>query len=241
MAAYAPYILMAAGTAASIAGQQSQAREQRRIINRAMDDTAKTQKEGAQMVLDQAAKLSPQQRQQALADQENATYSQAQQDLSGRMDAGGTGAIIDTAGSPGAVSQDFVKAKADKAISEGTRLMEVAREAAKTRAPGQLLTSEGQQVADLMGRLGSKYGANKNMSQAATLDAQNVDTPLYGKLGKIASMVGSIWAGGQMAAGGAGAGAGSYSLAGNGAQLGEASAPSFWSSAGSRIRFAAPG
>lgn len=235
MAAYAPYILMAAGTAASVAGQQSQAREQRRILNRAMEATDKTQKEGAQMVLDQAQKLSPIQRQQALADQEAATYAQAQKDLAGRMDAGGTGAIIDTAGDAGAVSSDFVKAKADKAISEGSRLMEVAREAAKTRAPGQLLTTEGQQLSDLMGQLGSKYGANKNMSQAAGLDAQNADTPLYGKLGKIASMVGSMWAGG--AGGAAGAGATSYSLPTSGAQLGASNVPSFWSSAGSRIRF----
>lgn len=237
MAAYAPYILMAAGTAASMAGQQSQQREQRRILNRAMDDTAKTQKEGSQLVLDQAGKLSGTARQQAMADQEALTYAQAQRDLGGVMAPDGNGAIIDTAGSPGAVSSDFVKAKADKALSEGTRLMDVAREAAKTRAPGQVLTREGQQVADLTGRLGSMYGANRNMGQAATLDAQDVDTPLYGKLGKIASMVGSIWAGGQMAGGAGGAGAGSYSLAGSGAQLGQPAAGGFWSSAGSRIRF----
>lgn len=235
MAAYAPYIVMALGTAANIAGQQSQQREQRRILNRALDDTEKTQKEGAQMVLDQAGKLSPLQRQQAMADQEAATYDQAQKDLAGRMDAGGAGAIIDTAGSAGNVSQDFVKARADKAISEGNRLMDVAREAAKVRAPGQVMTSEGQQVADLMGRLGSKYGANRNMGQAATMDAQSVDTPLYGKLGKVAQMVGSIWAAGAGSAG-AGAGASSYSLAGNGAQLGQPASPSFWNSA-ARIRF----
>lgn len=236
MAAYAPYILMAAGTAANIAGQRQQQREQRSILNRALEDTAKTQKQGSQAVLEEAQKLSPQARQEALAQQEAQTYAQAQQDLAGRVDAGGTGAIIDTAGNAGNVSQDFARAKADKAISEGNRLMDVAREAAKVRAPSGVLQAEGQRFADLTGRLGSLYGTNRNMAQAAQLDAQNVDEPTWGKLGKLAATVGSVWAAGAGMGANAAANAGQYSLAGNGAQLGSTGGSGFWGNA-ARIRF----
>lgn len=219
-----PGLLLGGSTALQIAGEKSKQREQRRILNRALDDTAKTQQQGTQMVLDQGKQLSPMARAAALADQEAQTLAQTRTDLGGVTQPGASGAaIIDTAGSPGAVSQDFIKARADKALTEGTRLMEVAREAAKVRAPGQVLTRDGQSVADLTSTLGSMYGTNRNMTQAAQLDAEQVDTPWYGKLGNLAQKAATIYFAANGLAGAApAAGASSpYSLAGSGARFGD--------------------
>lgn len=230
-----PGLLLGGSTALQMAGEKSRQREQRRILNRALDDTAKTQQQGAQMVLDQGNKLTGAARQAALADQEAQTLAQTQRDLGGVMAPNGGAAIIDTAGSPGAVSTDFIKAKADKALSEGTRLMDVAREAAKTRAPGHVLTSEGQQVADLTSRLGSMYGSNRNMAGAAQLDADQVDTPWYGKLGNLAQKAATIY----FAANGlpSSAAATDFSLPTAGAKLGDTAAETFWNPQGSPVRF----
>lgn len=197
------------GPLLQMAGQEAKQREQRRILNRAMEDTKRTQEQGARMLLDEAGKFAPGTRQQSMADQEAQTYAQTAQDLGGVLSPNG-GAIIDTAGSAGNVSQDFARASADKALSEGTRLMSVAREAAKVRAPGQVLTREGQGVADLTGRLNSMYGSNRNMANAAQLDAEQVDEPWYGKLGRLAQQAAVMYAtggaGGGSPAGGASGG-----------------------------------
>lgn len=228
-------LVLGGTTGMQIAGQQAQKREQRRILNRALDNTQRTQQQGAQMLLDEARKIAPANRQQALADQEAASYAQSQKDLGGVMNPGTGGAIIDTAGSAGNVSKDFVRSSADKAITEGSRLMAVAREAAKVRAPGQVLAKEGQGVADLTGRLNSMYGSNRNMANAAELDSQQVDEPWYGKLGKIAQQAAMIYM--TAGAGAPAAGSSSFALPSAGASLGESATPSFWSQAGSRIRF----
>lgn len=170
----------AAGTAAEYQGQQDKARKQRGILNEAFQDQKKATDKATALVVDEAGKLNGDARQQAMVDQEAQAFAQTQKDLAG---AGGDIVASDTSGN---VSSDFVKAKADKAVSEGNRLTAIAREAAKLRAPGQVTSDDKMRQADLMSRTGSMWGTTRNKSQAATLDAQSVQDPWYGTAGKIA-------------------------------------------------------
>lgn len=132
-----PLILAAAmgGTALEYAGQQQAKRERRKILNQAFDDQRRTTEKSAQMLADEGAKYGGD-RQQSFSDQEAAIYDQTQKDLAG---AGGDMVGSDTGGN---VSSDFMKAKADKALAEGSRLTAIAREAAKLRAPGMVTSNE---------------------------------------------------------------------------------------------------
>ncbi len=186
--------------------QRHMAKERRQILNRAYDENQRTQDEGAQRVLAEAQKMSPAARQAAMAEQEAAAFAQAQQDLGGQASPGAGGAIIDTAGSAGNVSADFIKRSADTAIGEGNRLMQVAREAARVRAPGQTLTQEGLSRSQLTGDLASMWSANRSRAQAAELDAQNVEEPTYAKLARVAKQAAMLYMTGGMG-GDAGAGA----------------------------------
>lgn len=202
--------LMAAGTGAQMIGARQQQKQQRNILNRAMDDTARTQRQATTQVMDEAKKFTPESRMQAMQDAEQANYSQAQTDVGG-----GAAANIPTAS--GNVSADYIKAQADRALSEGNRLTSIAREAAKVRAPGSMQNAEALRRANLTGDLASRWATNRNMSAAAQQDAASVDAPWYSDLGKIASAVGSA----ALMAPAAGA-AGTAGVTGaNGAFLGE--------------------
>ena len=77
--------------------------------------------------------------------------------------------------------------------------------------------AEALRRASLTGELGSRWSRNRNMSNAAQMDAQSVEAPWYSDLGKIASAVGSA----ALLAPAAGA-AGTAGVTGaNGAFLGE--------------------
>lgn len=196
-----PLILAAAlgGTALEIQGQRQAAKERRSILNQAFDEQRRTTEKSAQMLADEGAKFSGDERQKAIDAQEAAVYGQTQQDLAG---AGG-----DMVGSAtgGNVSSDFMKAKADKAITEGNRLTAIAKEAAKLRAPGMLVDSEKQRQADLMGRTGSMWNRTRNMVNAGVMDAQSVQEPGYAQLGRLAKQAAMIYALGGAGAGAAGA------------------------------------
>jgi hypothetical protein len=210
-AAAIPYLLLAGGTAAKYAGDRKAANERRDILNKSLQRTQATSDDAARQVVVEGQQFTPDARAAAMQDLENAAFQRAQSDLS----AGGAGGdVVDTAGGAGANSAAFVKARADKAISEGNRITDIAREMARNRGTGDLLQAEGLRRADLAGRLGSAASSSRNMAQADQLDAQNVDTPLYGKLGGLAQMAGAAWL-----AGGAGAGAGG-AASGSGATVG---------------------
>lgn len=159
-------------------GQKAAQREQRDILNRAFEDQRNTADKTTAGVVGEAQSLSGEARKAAMNAQEAAVYGQTQQDLAG---AGGDMVGSETGGN---VSADFMKAKADKTISEGNRLTAIAREAAKLRAPGQLTTEEAQRQADLMARNGSMWGSTRNRARAATQDANAVQMPWYGQLGQ---------------------------------------------------------
>ncbi len=198
------------GTGAQMIGARQQQKKQRAILNRAMEDTAQTQQQATSQVMDEAKKFTPEARMQSMQEAEQSAYDRAQADVGG-----GAAANIPTAS--GNVSADYLKAKADSAISEGNRLTAIAREAAKVRAPGNLQNAEALRRASLTGELGSRWSRNRNMSAAAQQDAASVEAPWYSDLGKIASAVGSA----ALLAPAAGA-AGTAGVTGaNGAFLGE--------------------
>jgi len=219
MAAYAPYLLMAAGTAADVVGQSSANSERRDIMNRAMEKTAQNQDRATKQVLAEGSNYGTK-RLTDVATQEQSALAQALKDVGGATPQEGAGAqIITGAGDAGQVSGDYLKAKADRAISEGDRLTSVARELAKVRAPGQLMTAEGMRRGDLTEQLGSAASANRNQAQAASQDAQAVEAPWYGQLGKVASTIGGLWA--ASGAMGGGSKPDPYSITPKGVRLGD--------------------
>jgi hypothetical protein len=234
--------LSVGGTGASIAAQQQQASERRDIANQQMQRTNKAQEEADAKINAEGKQFAPDARQAALDGQQQATFDQSQKDL------GAAPTIIEGAGDGGNVSSDYLNAKADTALSEGNRLTAIARELSKTRAPGQLMTAEGLRRANLTGELSDIWGTNKRQAAAAELDAQNVDEPLYGSLGKLASAAGSAYlaSGGGAASPSAVDGAGGMALQEGGypaSITGEApyvpprAAPSIFGRVGGQIRF----
>lgn len=226
--------LSAGGTAAQMIGARQQGKERRAILNREMDRTAQTQKQATQQVLDEAANFDPSKRAEAMQQAEEAAYQQAQADVGQ-----GAAAAIPTAS--GAVSGDYAQAKAQRALDEGLRLSSIAREAAKVRAPGSMQRDEALRRAALAGDLGSRWSTTRNMNQAGQMDAESVEMPWYGELGKIASAVGSA---SMMAPGGGAPATGlDYGLAAvRGGEFGDMSRSvlnpgSFWRSPGARIKF----
>lgn len=230
MAAAVPYIIAVGGAALQAKASSDQRKEQRSILNAGLAKTAAAQDKASSALVAEAKNYSPADRQAALDAQQAATYAQSLKDL-GPSASG----IVDTAGSGGgAQSADFVKAKADSAITEGNRITDIARELSKVRAPGQQLTQEGIRRAGVQGDINSLFDSTRNVVNAGAIDAQNVEPPAYGTYGALASSIG-----GAMAANGFGktAAPSSIKLPSN-VQLGSnAGTSSFWSPNGARIRF----
>lgn len=196
------------GGAASMIGQRRQQKQRRAVLNRSLGETSKSQGKANELVQAEGRKFNPESRAADMAAQEQALFAQQQRDVGG--------AAIEPPTATGNVSDDFLKAKADKAISEGNRLTAVARELAKVRAPGQQMNEEGLRRADVAERTGSIWSTARNKANAAQLDADSIDEPWWGQLGKIAQAVGMT-----SLMGGAG-GAGTAGVTGaNGAFLGE--------------------
>lgn len=185
IAAAAPY-LMAGGTALQMLGARDQQRKQRRVLNRAFDANEADQRRGTAEVVQEAQQnAAPDARLRAMQAAEDAAYSRTQQDI-----AGAGGAMVDTAQGAGAVSADFVRAKADKALAEGDRMTAIARELAKVRAPGDVATNDSLRRSGLSELLSSMWNSNRQRAGAAQMDAQSIDMPLYGQLGGLAATVG---------------------------------------------------
>lgn len=180
-------LLMAAGgTGLGIAGQQQAADEQRSILDRAQRRASKMQSDSMQKILNEAGTMAPTGRADAMATQADKNYQQTQADLTGGAALDGSGnAIIDTAGDAGAVSSEFMKRKADSALAEGARMSAIARELAKTRSSGDVMRAENQRRAAVTGDVNSLWSSTKNMNNAAMQDAESVQQPWYGQLGKI--------------------------------------------------------
>jgi hypothetical protein len=182
-----------------MSAQQEAASDKRSILNRQLESADKATERSAQEVQQEAQRYGQDARMQGLEQAEQKIYGQTQADLTG---AGG--ASIATAADNANVSEDYLKTKAARVIGETTRLTDVAREAAKHRAPGQLGMDDSLSLAGMSGRLGSMWGSTRNVARANSLDADSVEAPAYGALGQIATAAGGAAAANGMRAQGAG-------------------------------------
>lgn len=190
--------MMVGGSLLQMNAQQDAADERRQVMNRQLARDSAAQQKGAQQVLAEGQNFAPEQRQQAIQQAETQAFDQSQKDLQTGANVTGQPAAVQTSGDAGNVSADFIKGKADRAITEGTRLTSLAREIAKTRAPTLLQQTEAQRRANLAGDLSNLYGSNQQMAGATQNDAGAVEEPAYGALGSIASSIGSTWAGSKL-------------------------------------------
>lgn len=190
MATALPYIAMAVGTGLSMKANSDAASERRNIINSQLEGTQRATEKAAALVDKESQQYDPNARKQALTDQEQQAFERSQKDL--QFGAGG-GSLIDTAGGGGNVSGDFLKAKADRQVTEGNNLTALAREVAKTRAPSLLLTKEGQSRANLAGNLQNTFGAARNMANAAGQDASMVQPAAYGQIAQAVGNMGAMY------------------------------------------------
>lgn len=194
-----PLIISAIGTGASMMAQRDQAKERRNILNRQLEQNDKATDKSVKLVQEEGKNFDQQSRLAGMQQREDKAYDQAQADIQG---AGGT--MVDTAAGAGNVSEDFLQSRAARAIDEGNRMTSIAREAARSRAPGMLQFDDSLRFAGLSGDLQNIWGSARNMARANTLEAQGVEPPAYGALGTIASSIAPAMGGfGARTAGGA--------------------------------------
>ncbi len=179
-----PALLAGGGTLLQMSAQQDAADQKRSTLNRQLERDDQAQKKAIGLVQQEGQNYGIDERLKAMQGQEDQTYAQTQADIQG---AGG--AQVNTAGDAGSVSEDFLKGKAERAITEGTRLTSIAREAAKARAPTGLMSDDALRRAGLAGNLQNVWGTNSNMARATGTDADGVQEPGYGALGSIASAI----------------------------------------------------
>lgn len=183
-----PLLISGAGTLMQMNAQQDAADERRSILNNQLERDDQAAKKSTALVTEEGQKYAGDTRANDLKTNEDQIYSQQQKDLqagAGGQDVGS----FETSGDAGAVSEDFLKAKADRAVSEGNRLTSLAREIAKTRAPGMMQVNEGQSSANLASTLQNLFGSNRNMAGAAQNDASSVKADTG--LGSLASAIGA--------------------------------------------------
>lgn len=179
---------VAAGTAVAGAAAEADAarrkrNQQRDILNQAFRKSSENADKANAAVMDAGADMDATKRLAEMQGEEAQTFGQTMRDLKA---SGAGGDIITAAGDAGNASADFTKAKADRALTEGNRMTAMAREMAKVRAPGQMQMNQGIRRADAQERAGSIWGSNRNMVDAYTHDAEGVQDPWYGTVGKLA-------------------------------------------------------
>lgn len=195
--------LAAGGTGASILGAQERADEQRAILNRQFERTQANQKRATAQTMDEAQTMGGAQR---LADMQAAAGTSAAQTMSDLKGAGAD--VIDTAGGSGGMqSQALRDATAERQATEGERMSQIAQQLGAVRSVGKVQTAGAQRRAALAEALGSMWNSDRAHAQAAQLDADAVDEPWYGQLGKLASTVGTVAMMAPMAGAAGGAGA----------------------------------
>lgn len=192
--------LAAGGTGLSVIGADKKARDQRAILNRQFDRTQATQQQATPQAIEEGQRIGGPQRLAEMQAAAGASTAQTMDDLKGA----GAG-LIDTAGASGGVqSQALRDATEQRQATEGDRMSTIAQQLGNLRSVGKVQTEGAQRRASLAEALGSLWNTDRAHVNAAQMDAQSVDDPWYGKLGKLASMVGSV---GMMMPAAAGGGA----------------------------------
>jgi hypothetical protein len=176
--------LLAGGTGAQMLGQREQRRDRARILNASMDEADRTQGRAIADVTAEAQRMAPDQRMADMAAAEQQVFDRSQADLGGAVD------IAPSQGA-GAVSQAFETMRGQRGAQETARMGRIARMLAANRAPGEVETAGGLRRGAMSESLASMWRSQNNRSNAARMDAEAVDMPVYGQLGQLASMAGS--------------------------------------------------
>lgn len=182
--------LMAGGTIAQMQSQQDQVDRRRSIANRQLQRNDQTFTKSNDMIQSEADNFDPTKRKAAMEDQQAQNLDTSLADLKAGAGGGDVGAV-QTSGDAGNVSEDFIKAKAGRAATEGQRITDIAKELSKTRTPNQLLQTEGQRRGDMASALQNLYSTNQNMASATSNDAETVGDNGLGTMGSLASAIGS--------------------------------------------------
>jgi hypothetical protein len=177
------------GTGAQLIGQREQRRDRARILDGAMDRGMQTQGQAIQQITQEGQRLAPEQRMAEMQTAEDAAYGRTMADV-------GVAPTANTGG--GAVSPAFEALQMRRQGEESGRMSAIARELAKMRAPGDVETEGGLRRGSMSEGLSSLFNTQRNRTNAAQMDAESVDMPLYGQLGQIAAQAGQI---GMMAGG----------------------------------------
>ncbi len=185
-----PLLLAGGGAILQSQSKQEQADEKRSILNRQLERDDATSKKAVNLVQNEGQNYGLDARKDALNTQEGKTLDQITTDMQGAT-------LGATAGEAGNVSSDFTKDRASRAVDEGLRMTSIAKEVAKTRAPGMLQGEDGLRKANLSSTLQNIGGSNTNMARANSLDADAVQEPGYGALGSIASAIAPGFGGGS--------------------------------------------
>ncbi|MDT7514685.1 hypothetical protein [Rhodoferax mekongensis] len=179
--------LLAGGTGMQMMSQQDQDNRRREKLNRQFERNDQLSNQSSKMVLDEADNFDPTNRRTAMQEQETKNFDASMADL--QAGAGGALGAVQTSGDAGNVSEDFIKAKAGRAATEGQRITDIAKDLSKTRAPAQLQFSDAQRRGSLASSLQDMYTRNQNMSEATKQDMRNVEDSGLGDLGSLASQV----------------------------------------------------
>lgn len=188
---------MLIGGATTVAGSMaaSDADDERRAIaNRQLERNNKATDKNIELVQAQAEKMSPQGKRAAMAAEAAKAESRTTNDL--KVGAGGGNAgDVETVGDAGNVSSDFLQAKAGRAVEEGNRLTEIAREMSRGRANNLSNNKQNISMSNLASDLQNLWGTERNMSNASGRDVSAVREPAYGDVARLAGNVGGAYLG----------------------------------------------
>lgn len=172
------------GPVAEMAGAAQQRRQRARILGGAMDDAGRVQERGIADVTAEAQRLAPEQRLADMAAAEQSVLQQSQADM------GGIGEMPVAQGA-GAVSQAFEAMRGQRAGEESARLGRIAQMLAATRAPGEVERMGAMRRGSMAEQLASMWRGQRNRANAAQMDADAVEMPLYGQIGRLATQIGN--------------------------------------------------
>jgi hypothetical protein len=164
-------------------GERRAQRDRRGIMNRAMEDASRSQRQTIDTVLAEAQSLAPEARMRAMDAAEGTVGTQLQQDMAG---AGGLTSPV-----AGRRSDAYSDALMTREAGEQDRTGALMRELAKVRAPGNVLMDESLRRGSMAEALNSLWSTTRNRNRAAGMDADAVQAPWWGQVAGMGNRISS--------------------------------------------------
>ena len=161
-------------------GNRNAQRERRGILNRAMDNTQRTQQSAIDQTLAEAESLRPDARMQALTDQEGQIAAQLGKDVAGAVSPAPAGARPDAYG----------RALMTSDAGEADRTSAIVRELSRVRGVGNLQQNEALRRSSMAEALQSMWSSANNRTRAAEMDAGAVMPPWWAQVAGIGNRLG---------------------------------------------------